>query len=338
MALKKIYMLATGCSEVRSINVTTSHDTSSSMATIDCVNTSLTLGDSISIEGGYEDDREVIFTGYVKQIDRKVPENVYSITCADAMTRAIDYFIASSNPMEPLKFRNISAENLISTLMSQAGLTNFYCPTPSNFTFGVQNEFEVNLVPVFEYCRAISDNLTWSIYAEPSGRIVFRNRKPYPMVDEYPENTQPGWSADPTPTLSFDDTVSIDMGVTTSEKNLRNRVVVYGNEGIYAEAKKEVAELPDNFYKTAVLGAPGLIDTTSLAQSIADYNLELFCRYTEQARVTMIGNPHYRCREVVTADADKLGLTGTWYIDMCEHNLSSAGYITSIGIRRMPKA
>jgi hypothetical protein len=337
MPAKVLFYTATNCLKIRSITITNSHDTSTAIATIDCITTTLTLGDQVEVDMGYTDNHQVIFRGYVKQIDHRAPENVYTITCSDVMTRAMDFFIASSNPLEPLSFGNITAEELIRQLMQKAGLDNFSCPVPSQFTFGVEQKFEVNLVAVFEYCRAIADNLTWALWADENEIIHFENRKPYVMTEASTLH-QPGYSDDPAPTFTVDDVLSLDMGITTSEKNLRNRIVVYGEGDIRAEAKKTVSALPAGFYKTSVLGAQGLIDTSNTAQKIADYNLELFCRYTEECRVTLVGQPSLRCRTVVGSNAATLGITGTWYVAACEHAISSGGYITGLGLRRMPKA
>jgi len=338
MTAKRLYASVTNTSHIQSVAVTSSQDTSTSMATIEAETSSLTLGDYVTVDMGYTDNHEVVFTGYVKQIDKRTPESLYSITCADVMTRAMDYFIAASDPDNPQKFRNIRAEDFIEELMSQAGLNDFTCPIPSSFTFGVTREFEVNLVPVYEYCRAICDNLTWAIWADSTGTVHFENRKPYPMDAGV---NQPGWPPagdTTTPDFTFTDVISLDMALTTSEKNLRNRVVVYGAGDIHAEASREVAELPADFYKTSVLGAGEMVDSQSLAQQIADYNLDLFCRYTEQIRVTLAGEPSLRCRDIVGASAERLGILGTWFVEMCDHSLSKAGYVTSLGLRRMPEA
>lgn len=329
-----LYANVTNTSGIRNVAVTASHDASTSMATIEAINTTLTLGDLVTVDMGYSTNHQTVFTGYVKQIDRKTPDTVYSITCADVMTRAMDYFIASSDPENPLKYRNIKAEELIRQLMLLAGLSNFTA-SDSTFTFGVQNEFEVNMVPVFEYCRAISDNLTWAIWADDAGMVHFENRKPYPMSGSV---SQPGWVNDPSPTFSFSDIISLDSAITTSEKNLRNRVVIYGSGAVHAEAFRDVSNLPAGFYKTSVLGAGDLIDDQTLAQTIADYNLDLFCRYTEQMRLTIVGDPSLRARMVVGSGTNDLGITGTWYVELCDHALSSNGYVTTLGLRRMPVA
>lgn len=334
---KILYASATGCSNIESVSISESHDNSTSIAVIECRNTSLTLGDSITVNIGYVNNHSNVFTGYVKSIERKVPNNTYTVTATDVMIRAVEYFLASSNPENPLKFRNISAESLVQNLMAIAGLTSFtYDPT--GFIFGVSNEFEVNLVPVYDYCQAIARNLTWALWADYNGQVHFENRKPYVMKDEYPENQQYGWQVDTSSGYTLSEYISIDQSYAISEKNLRNRVVVYGESGIYAEAKRDISLLPSGFYKTSVLGAPGLIDSTATAQKVADYNLSLFCRFTEEIRVTVEGDPSLHARMCIDSNLPILGISGLWYVNTCDHILGKQGYTTSLGLVRMEKA
>jgi len=337
MAARKLYATITNCSGIKSVSVNSSHDNSSTVANFEVVSTSLTLGDAVTVDMGYTDDHQVIFTGYVKQIEHQVPENTYTILCNDVMVRAMEYFIASDSPASPLKYQNKTAESLVGDLMAKAGLTN-YTYDVTLFTFGVTKEFEVNLVMVFDYCNAIADLLTWSLWADSVGTVHFENRKPYPMVNEYPENVQPGWQVDTVEALTIIDTMCLEISDTTSEKNLRNKVVVYGTGEIAANASRVVSLLPAGFYKTAVLGATEIVDDQATAQNIADYNLDMFCRYTQQVRATLVGNPSLRARKVHHVASTKLGVDANFYVSQCEHSLSSSGYTTSLGLRRMIKA
>ncbi len=337
MTIKKLYANVTNTSGIKSVSINESHDNSSTIATIDASTTTLTLGDAVVIDMGYTDNHQTLFTGYVKQIERPNPTGDYSITCNDVLVRAMEYFIVSENPNSPLSYSNITAEELVRQLLLLAGLSSYTYDT-TFFTFGVANPFEINLVMAYDYIKTICDLLTWSVWADSSGQVHFENRKPYPMVNVAPENAQPGWAADAPTGFTMTDGISIEMGITTSEKNLRNKIVVYGSGGISAHAERSVSLLPAGFFKTSVLGATDLVTDQTTAQNIADYNLDLFCRYTEQVRVAMIGDPSLRARTVISASASLLGLTGDWYVNTCEHSLSSTGYTTALGLRRMVKA
>jgi len=328
-----IYCDVTSCAYITGVTITSNHDSPTTTATIECTQTALTLGDAVTIDLGYTTNHEDIFTGYVKQIERKIPDNTYVIVAYDNLVRAQDYFIASSNPSTPLKYKSIAAETLVQNLMAEAGLTS-YDFTPTYFTFGVKNEFEVNLVSVYDYCRTIADLLTWTIWADADGTINFKNRKPYVMDGT---TGQPGDVADTPTGYTFGDANTIDMAYVKSERSLRNRVVVYGAEGVYAEASDSSSLLPAGFYKTAVLAFPQLIDQGGMAQSIADYNLDLLNRVTETVALSVVGNPALRARTVITAAMSRFSITGDWYVFGCDHIMGPQGYITSMDLRRMTK-
>jgi hypothetical protein len=146
-----------------SVNVTDNHDSPISTATIETTDTALTLGDAVSVDLGYSDDHEVVFQGYVKQIEEKFsPDHLFVITAYNTLIRAQDFFIASSNPDSALEYQNISAENLVGNLMALAGLTS-YTYDATFFTFGINSAFEINLVAVLDYAKTIADLLTWTI-------------------------------------------------------------------------------------------------------------------------------------------------------------------------------
>jgi len=329
--MSSLYADVTGLSDIENISVSMSHNGATSVATIDALTSTLDIGDSIDVDIGYSANHARVFRGYVKQIDRKVPENIYTITAHDVMTRAVDFFVASTNPEEPFSRTNISAEDLVEDVLALAGLTN-YDPDPTNFVFATNSVAEVNLVSAFDYCRYIADTLTWHLYADEDGVVHFINRKPYVMVAGSPESNQPGFQAD-TSLGTINDTTILDFTHKRSEKDLRNRIVVYGSTGIYAEAKASSPYLPAGFYKTVAFGT-NLIDHQGYAQQAADYNLIILNRLTEQVSMNVIGDPSYMARSVFTIDEDILGINDDYYIVMAEHSWSKAGYTVSMELRK----
>lgn len=336
MALK-LYCNVTGTTGIKSCAVSTSHGNATSVAIVEAISTTLSLGDSITVDMGYVGNHALQFTGYVKQVEKKVPEKLYSITAGDVMVRAQDTFIAASNPLEPLKYNNIAAELLIKDLIERAGITSFDYDETS-FVFGPTSEFEINLVNTYDYCKMISDALTWSLWADLNGTVQFKNRKPYVMLgSDTPESLQVGWVSDPAPTYTLYDTVIQDLSFHRDIRNLRNRVVVYGNEGVFAEATRTSQSLPVDVVKSAVLAFAGLVDNNTLAQQIADYNVSLYNRAEETVVVSIIGDPSLQARTVIALDENRFDITGTWYVFSCEHNLSSSGYITTLTLKNLLK-
>jgi hypothetical protein len=328
-----LYCTVPNTNGILSCHITGNHDSAVSTAIIEARSTTLGLGDQINIDMGYVGDHQQLFTGYVKQIDKNIPDNTYQITAYDELIRAQDYFIVSGDPNTPFTRQNITAEDLVAALLALAGLTSFD-PTPTSFTFGVQHEFEVNLVNLFDYCKMIADTLTWTLWADQDGTINFKNRKPYVMTGE---TNQPGDVADQ-PLVGYIFSYAneiLDFSYSKSERPLRNRVVVYGSEGIHAEASQASSVLPAGFYKSSVLAFPQLIDTQGLAQDIADYNLDLLNRIGESITCTVTGNTLLQPRVVL--DSNVSGYSGYWYVYSCDHQWSKTGYTTALDLRRLTK-
>jgi len=315
------------------ITVNENHDVPSATAVVECTGHSLSLGDLITIDAGYTSNHAVLFTGYVKQIDYNVPDKLYTITMQDKMIRAMDYFIAASDPNNPLKFKNVSAESLVQTLMAEAGLTSFtYGGVPTNFLLGVINEFEVNLVSSYDFCRNIADLLSWNLWCSIDGTVNFKNRKPYIMTGT---SGQPGDTADTFITYDSSDIQNIEFSYILSNQSLRNRVVVYGVDPIHAEASASSPYLPAGFYKSVVFSHPDLIDTQDTADKTASYNLQLLNRLTEQVQVQVQGEPSIHARTALKFTSAILGASEVeYYIYSCEHMLDQSGYFTNLALRK----
>lgn len=319
--MNKLYAAVTGTSNIVSINQGHSHSSAVATATINAKNTSLDVGDSITVDLGYEGNHGVIFSGYVKQIDRVYPEDVYTIVAQDAMVRAVDYFIASSNPDSPFSRQNITAEDLVRDVLALAGLTN-YGYEASSFTFALSSPVEVQLVGCYDFCKRISDILAWHLYADVNGKIWFVDRKPYPDGDS------------PSATVSEANGIVLKESYVKSDKDIRNRVVVYGADGIVGTAQASSPYLPAGFYRAVVLSTP-IIDTQAVADSSASYNLTKLNRLTESISIEIIGDHTIQARDVITVNAPSVGLSSNdWYVYLAEHRWSNTGYITNLELRK----
>jgi len=301
---------ATGCSNIISAVITDSYVASTGTATIVCTNTNRGIGDSIevSLQG------TKMFEGYVKNIDLQESERVYTITAANVLIRAVDYFLASTNPDAPFTRSSIKLEALVGALMAEAGLTSFTGQN-SGFTLGVINPVEVNLTSAYDYSKFLASLVAFSLYADKNGTVHLDDTKPYPN----------GGGSVATLTKAN----SVSMNYSKSDRDLRNRVVVYGAPGIYAEAKASSPYLPAGFYKSIVIATP-VLDTMSLANQTANYNLSLFNRLTRRVTVSTVGNTNIQCRDDITVNNSDLGLSDTVMVYSVEHNWSKTGYLTNI--------
>lgn len=311
----------TGCSNLISITVQDSHISPTSTAQIVAENTTLGIGDSISIVMGYVGDTFTAFTGYVKEIEVKEPERYYTITAANVMIRAVDYFIASSSPTTPYSWSNISAEDLIQEVLELAGLNSFDMEA-TLFTFAVHNPVEVNLTPAFDYARFLADIIAFNLYADNTGTVKLRNRRPYPVGSDVS-------------VASFDATTTVNATYDVSDRDLRNKVIVYGTGNISAVASAVSPYLPAGYYRTVVVAAPGVIDTQSMAEQSADYNLDLLNKLTYRLALSTIGVTGIFARSCIDVNLPSLGITNEqWYIYGIEYNWSRSGFLTNFELRR----
>lgn len=310
-----------GCSGLLTINVSDSHNSPTSTAQITCIGTSLNIGDSITVVMGYVGDTFTAFTGFVKDIELKEPEMFYTIGCANVMIRAMDYFIAAPSPTQPYTWSNITAEDLIRSVLELSGLTSFNMASTS-FTFGINSPVEVNLTSSFDYARFLSDIIAYNLYADNAGTVRLVNRRPYPV----PADTSIA-------TYGNTDVLSATYG--TSDRDLRNKVIVYGTGSITATASASSPYLPAGYYRTVVVAAPGVIDTQSMANQSASYNLDLFNRLTYRLSTSLLGKPGLFARSVITMNLPELGITNQkWYIFSIEHAWSRQGYTTNLELRK----
>ncbi len=316
-----LFASCTNTSDIISVSYSDSHVAPTSQATITAVTSSLDIGDSIDVYIGYVGDNFKVLTGFVKNIEYKEPERQYTITAANVMIRAVDYFIAASNPEQPYSWRNITAEDLIQEVLELSGLTSFDMENTS-FTFAINNPVEVNLTSSYDYAHFLANIIAYTLYADNNGTVHLINRRPYPVGAEPADYTF----------NNLDDMIEANYSI--SDHDIRNKVIVYGSAGIAATASASSPHLPAGFYRTVVVAAPGVIDSQSMAEQSADYNLEILNRLTEKITLTVVGTTNVVPRTIATITIPSLGVSGKWYVYTVTHDWSKAGYITTIECRR----
>jgi hypothetical protein len=342
--MPQLYASIDGITKPLQISVVGSHQNATAMATITAESTTLDIGDSLSIDLGFTDNHAEIFNGFIKTVERNTPDNSYILTAQDKLVQAIDYFIVSQSPNEPYNYgKGISAEDLVSNVLALADLTVDHIHS-TNFEFGVNNDVEVNLVSSYDYAKMIADIVTWNLWCDKNGEIYFQNRKPFVMGAD--AHGQIHWNEDsPINAIAFDDLDLTTFSIKRSEKDLRNRIVVYGEGGIKADVSSETSYdpadpetptqfLPDGFYKSVVVSY-GFIGTQAIANSIANYNLTLLNKITETCSLSFLGKPELEARQVIKLVEPITGLVeSNWYIYTCEHIWGNNGYVTSLELRR----
>jgi len=317
--IKDIYVEITGTTGVETVTVSTAHNAATAVATFKAKNTTLEIGDAVTIRLGYVGDHDVVFRGFVKTKDEENLTGTFTISAQDELVRAVDFYIASSTPDSAFSRQNISAEFLIRDLLQLAGITN-YNYQPTSFVFATQGKLEINLVGCYDICKQISDILAWHIYADVNNQVHFVERRPHLMVGDTPDHY-----------INDTNILSIVERVTTSD--LRNRVVVYGRGSIAATAQATSPYLPAGFYKSTVL-ATDFIDSQSIAQQAANYNLNLLNRLGESLTITIEGNPIIMARDIINVTESILGISGDYYAYGVDHSVGKDGYKTELVLRK----
>lgn len=316
---KQLASTVTGITDPLDINVATSHTAAVATAIIKTVTTSLSIGDSIDVSLGYVGDVERVFRGYVKQIDREIGDNLYTVTAQDTLVRALDFFIVAADPDNPFSRQNITAEGLIEDLLALAGLTN-YNGDATSFSLAIGQPVEINLVSVYDYTQSIARIVAWNLWADEDGIIQFIDRKPYVMGSD-------------TAFATITDPTILDAGYQESDKDLRNKVVVYGANGIVASASASSPYLPSGFFKSVVLSTP-IIDSQSVANSAASFNLAMLNRLTKSLNIEVEGSNLLLARKVIEVVQTDLSVSGDWYIYSATHTFNSSGYKVGMEIRQ----
>ena len=316
---KDLYMSVTGCTGIESVVAGGDYSGPCQTATVVCTGTSLEVGDLVSVDIGFSDDHAVIVYGYVKEINPTRPPGEYRIVIYDVLILAEDFLIVSDDPNAPLTYSNIQAETLVGNVLALASLTNYSGSHPG-FTFGVNNPVKVQLVKSWDFVRQVCHMLAWHCHADNTGKVYFSDRKPYVMGGDSSVHTfEPGSGKD-----------LILINHTRSDEKMRNRIVVYGYDGLSASASAAPCagiSLPSGFYKTAVIAYPDIIDDQAMAQATANYNLTLLNRVTETVTLDAVGNTGVLRNRVVSIDVPALSLSGNWFVYECTHRISkSDGY------------
>jgi hypothetical protein len=324
---RRLYVSADGVTNIQSIQIDNSFGQTNAVCAIDCDSTTLALNDPITVDMGFTSDHQVAFVGYVKQIDYKTSPGNITITAKDTLIRAVDFFIVADDPENPRSYENILERDLVKDLITAGtaidpSVFHSLLPPAPSFTFGTNGPMTFNLLSAWDAASQIAQILAYSIYAD-SGSVYFADIKPYIRAGDVSI-----WDF-----VTGEEGNILQVSHEISDKNLRNKVVVYGKNPITAEASGSSPYLPANYYKAAVI-ANELIDTQTIADNAADYNLSLYNRLTETINCEVLGNPGIKPRQFVTITESLTQTSGSWFIHSVTHNLDDAGFVTRMMLSR----
>jgi hypothetical protein len=310
-----LYANIPGVTHPRSIQIEEAHSNVTTTATIEADSTTLDLSSSVTIDMGYSDAHEVLFSGYVKRIEHLRPDGTVRITAYDTLVRAVDLFIASDDPEKPFTEHSVSSKTFVNDLLGLAGLPGVVTGEPSPvFTWGTNEDgAKINLQSVSDALSFICQITGNIIYATVLGNIHFEYRPPYIVGGD-------------TSSYTFSNANSNISSILLEETNdpTRNVVKVYGKTPLTAKAVAGLGALVVD--QTAVI-AHELLDTDSICQATANVNLTLLNRISKTFTVTAIGDTSIRARNIATvSDAFVHPAAKEVYIFRANHMWSSSGY------------
>jgi len=265
------------------------------------------VNDAASITLGYVGSTSLVFTGYIDNIQKDNPPGLTTVTGRDELKRAAEHLLVPINAQDPAFSRgNISAEALVQALLAEAGLTN-YGSDVSGYVF-LEPEFSLEFVygAIEQVCRIIQ----WHCYADTAGKVWFKDIKPVPSGGaSHTFKTGVGGNL-------------VMIAYRQSDDDLRNKVVVFGKDPIYAEASTASPYVPAGYYKTAVVASP-LIDTQQMADGAASFNLTAWNKLTEIVEGEAEGDPNVHVRNTVLVQDTFTGRNENWFVYTCSHRFSS---------------
>jgi len=269
---------------------------------------SLDLGDWIDVSIGFDSANGQVFGGYIQNINSERLPGYHTIEASDVLIRAAEHLIVSADLENPYQKWNITAEDLVKDLLNEAGITSFSGGSPG-FTFATgEVPVEFQLVFAWDAIQMVNDIVAWHVYADMSGTVHFADIDPVP--------------GSPSATFITGNSGTIVIAQRTkSTDNLRNKVVVFGLPPITSVASSVSPYLPAGFYKTAVISSH-LIDTQSMADTTASYNLSKWNKLTESMIIEAEGDYTLHARDTVTVTESFTGTSGEdWFIHDITHSL-----------------
>lgn len=312
-----LHCTVSNCTGILSVETEASYGAITANAVIECTTTTLTIGDALSIDMGYDTNHSVVFSGFVKKIKRDRASAVINITANDLLVRAVDYFLAANDPENPLTYHSINDRDLVDELLGQCGLSTV-SPQPSpSFTYGTNEDgAKFNLQSVADAINTVC-NITGRVCYAEGGSIYYVDRKPYVVGGDTPSHYFTTGSAGNI----------IDINYEASNDKIRNVVQVYGKSPLTARASGSSPYIVVD--QTAVI-AHELLDVQSICDATAAINLTLMNRLGRTWTLTVLGDPTLTARSIAHITEAFTESNDDVFVYRVAHRLNDSGYTTEL--------
>lgn len=317
MSDQSLYATVTSTSGIISIQIESGYSMITANATVTCTATSLSMGDAITIDMGYDSAHQVVFSGYVKKVNYMTPDGIITITANDVLIRAVDYFLAADDPEQPLTYHSIDDRDLVNDLLSQCGLSLTSGAVSPTFTFGTNPDgAKFNLQSVSEAIQFIANvtgRLCWAVGAD----IYYADRKPYKVGGDTVLGT---WTTGEGQQI-------ISISKESDNSKIRNKIVVYGKNPLHSTAS---ASSPYVVVDQASVIAHELLDTQEICDATAAVNLEILNRLSVTYTIDLKGDASIFPRTVYHITESFTGADEDVFIYRVSQTWSEAGFVTNV--------
>jgi hypothetical protein len=314
---RTLYASVTGCSDLLSIQTEAGYSMLSANAVVECATSTLSMGDAISIDLGYDDDHSAIFSGFVKKINRTTPDGVIQITANDVLVRAVDNFLAADDPENPLTYHSIDDRDLVNSLLGECGLSLSSGGVSPTFTFGTNEDgAKFNLQSVAEaiqFVCNVTGRLCWAV----GSSIYYEDRKPYKVAGDTVIGT---W------TVGEGEQI-INISKEADNSKIRDRIVVYGKTPLRSSAEDAS---PYTVVRQTAAIAHELLDTQEICDATAAVNLELLKGLPITWTIDLMGDSSILPRTIYHIDETFTISNNDVFVYKVSHNFSNSGFITSV--------
>ena len=262
-----------------------------------------------------------MFTGRVKSIIRRRPENIYEFMAQDILTYAVEHWFVPTDVSEPSFTRsNINHLRLTMDLLNAAQIPDLdiiddWTPYPT-FQFATGPEpVKVNISSAWDVISGICAVTGMHVYADANNKVHLSR-----IWDEA------GAVVSRCLTTGNNGNAKT-VEYIRSDENLRNKIEVFGREGIHKTASAVSPYVPAGFYKTLIISYE-MIDTDDMAQETADINLLRVNKLTESCIVETLGDVSISARNTVSIVDSAAGISGNWFVYQTTHRIDAQGGYT----------
>lgn len=254
----------------------------------------------VIVREGYNGQVAVTFTGYVDKVNIGRFPNTWEIQCRDVLKLAVETWLDDVG----VQYVNAQAEDAVADLLSKAGLSGGSVNLgTTHFTIGDVNPAAFKLMSVQQAIGQICSLIGWQLWASADGVVYFQYRKPNPSDTSDWNYSVPGVAN------------ILKYNHMLTDSDLRNEIVVMGYNGIrsVAQAASPYVPTPPG-YRTAILSSE-LIDTQSMADTIAAWMLSDLNRLVESVEpMHATGNPLIDVGHTITFTDPAINVSKKFFI------------------------